>query len=70
MSAHPPELARRIRAAGRILADARRVRDSLSPREAALLAYRPGGPSVDELTEMNERWRAEALAARSAQAAA
>lgn len=35
--------------AGRILAAARARRDSLSPRAAALEAWDPAGPSVDEL---------------------
>jgi hypothetical protein len=56
----------RIRAAGRILADARRVRDSLPPREAALLAYTPGGPSVDEIEALIIRHRQEARDALAA----
>jgi hypothetical protein len=35
--------------AGRILAAARERRDSLTPRDAALAAHVPGGPSVADL---------------------
>lgn len=59
----------RIRAAGRILADARRIRDSLPPHEAAQRARRPGGPSVEEIEATIRRHRAEALAARAQTAA-
>lgn len=38
-----------IAAAGRTLADARARMDALTPREAALEAHVPGGPSVAAL---------------------
>ena len=38
-----------IAAAGRVWASVCARQDSLSPRQAAEEAYRPGGPSVDEL---------------------
>lgn len=41
--------AEHIQAAGRIWAAACARQAALSPREAAQEAYRPGGPSVDEL---------------------
>ena len=40
-----------IRNAGRVLAEARAIRDSLTPREAAEQAHEPGGPSVDEIED-------------------
>lgn len=39
------------------------ARDSMSPRDAALAAHRPGGPSVDELEALIIRHRQEARAA-------
>lgn len=59
----------RIRAAGRILAAARRERDALPPREAAEAAYTPGGMSVDDIEALIIRHRAEARAALRATAA-
>ncbi|OUC99340.1 hypothetical protein [Streptosporangium minutum] len=51
-----------ITAAAQIWAEARARRDALPVREAALAAYVPGGPSVDELitliTAQRERARA------------
>lgn len=41
-----------IAAAGAALAEARRVRDSLSVEEAARQAYTPTGPSIPELERM------------------
>lgn len=38
-----------IEAAGRLIAEGIALRDSLSPRRAAELAWTPSGPSVDEL---------------------
>jgi hypothetical protein len=38
-----------LTAAARCLAEARRVRDSLSVEEAARRAHRAGGPSIPEL---------------------
>ncbi|WDZ91173.1 hypothetical protein [Nocardiopsis sp. HUAS JQ3] len=52
-------------AAGAALRAGRIARDSMPPREAALAAYRPGGPSVDEIEATIRRHRAEALAARA-----
>lgn len=40
-----------IEAAARALADGIALRDSMPPREAALAAWSPGGPSVDELEQ-------------------
>ncbi|RCG27238.1 hypothetical protein DQ384_26330 [Sphaerisporangium album] len=59
-----------IASAGRILAAARQRRDSLPPEEAAREAYVPGGPSIEELTALIERHRAEARAAQGRTAAA
>ncbi|MFC6081077.1 hypothetical protein [Sphaerisporangium aureirubrum] len=58
--------------AGLILSAARARRDSLPADEAAREAYVPGGPSVEEITALIEKHRAEAranLAARSTNAA-
>jgi hypothetical protein len=49
MNTNQPTRDDAIAAAGQILTDARALRDSLTPREAAEAAYRPGGPSIDEL---------------------
>lgn len=38
-----------ISAAGRALAAAHERREALDPRAAAVAAYRPGGPSVEEI---------------------
>ena len=46
-----------VRNAGRVLAEARAIRDSLSPREAAEQAYEPGGRSVDELEDVIREMR-------------
>lgn len=54
-----------IAAAGRALADAISRRDSLSPHQAALEAYVPGGPSVDELEDRIRRRRAQHAALAS-----
>ncbi|MER7078166.1 MULTISPECIES: hypothetical protein [Bacteria] len=40
-----------IAAAGAVLARARVERDALPPREAAELAYYPGGPSLDQIEQ-------------------
>lgn len=53
---------------GRILRDARRERDSLPPREAALRAHRPG-MSLEDREALIRRHRAEARAARDQAAA-
>ncbi|MEE2050341.1 hypothetical protein [Nocardiopsis tropica] len=55
-------------AAGAALRAGRIARDSMSPREAAIAAQRPGGPSVDALEELIRRHRAEARAALRAAA--
>ncbi|WP_435109961.1 hypothetical protein [Nocardiopsis synnemataformans] len=55
-------------AAGAALRAGRIARDSMPPREAAIAAHRPGGPSVDALEELIVRHRAEALAALQAAA--
>lgn len=39
----------RYATAGRLIARARARRDSLPARDAAIEAYTPGGPSVDEI---------------------
>jgi hypothetical protein len=59
----PQTRAEAVAAFGRTLRQARTIRDSLPPREAALLAYTPGGPSVDDLEALIRRHRAEARAA-------
>jgi hypothetical protein len=41
-----------INAAGRIVLEARRVRDSLPVEEAARRAWTPTGPSIEELEAM------------------
>lgn len=56
-----------IKAAAQILSRARAERDALPAREAAERAYVPGGPSVEELTELILKHRAEARAERDAQ---
>jgi hypothetical protein len=56
-------------AAARTLRVARAARDSMSPREAALAAHTPGGPSVEALETLIRRHRAEALAAQQRVAA-
>lgn len=43
--------------AGRVLAAARARRDALPARQAAVEAYEPGGPSVDELAASIEASR-------------
>lgn len=53
---------------GRALRQARIIRDSLPPREAARLAYTPGGPSVEEIEVLIIRHRADARAALPAAA--
>lgn len=53
---------------GRTLRQARAIRDSLPPREAARLAYTPGGPTVDEIEALIIRHRTEARAALPAAA--
>lgn len=58
-----------IAAAGLILRQARTTRDSLPPREAALLALRPDGPPLEEVEALIIRHRAEAIAARERAAA-
>lgn len=45
-------------------------RDSLSPEDAALEAYTPGGPSVEDIAELIRRHRAEARAKQAAEVAA
>lgn len=55
-------------AAGAALRAGRIARDSMSPRDAARAALRPGGPSVDELEALIVRHRAEARAALQAAA--
>jgi hypothetical protein len=57
-------------AAGAALRAGRIARDSMSPRDAALAAHRPGGPSVDEIEALIRQHRAEARAALAAQRAA
>lgn len=52
--------AQAVAAFGRTLRQARTIRDSLPPREAARLAYTPGGPSVDEIEALIRQHRAEA----------
>lgn len=56
-----------LAAAGRVLAEARARRDSLSPEEAARAAYVPGGRSVEELAAIirEQRRRAHARAQAS-----
>lgn len=49
-----------IAAAGAALADAIAERDAMTPRQAALAAHRPGGPTVDELEARITAQRAEA----------
>jgi hypothetical protein len=49
-----------IAAAGRALAEALQERDALTPRQAAEAAWRPGGPSVDELEQRIAARRARA----------
>jgi hypothetical protein len=51
-----------LAAAGRVLAEARVRRDSLSPEEAAQAAYVPGGRSVEELTAIVREQRRRARA--------
>lgn len=53
-------------AAGAVLSEARALRDSLPARQAAELAYVPGGLSIEELTALIEQHRAEARAAMDA----
>jgi hypothetical protein len=65
-----PRYDQAIADAGRIWADARARRDSLPAEDAAREAYVPGGPSVEELTALIERHRAEARAALTRSAAA
>lgn len=47
-----------INEAARIVATARRHRDSLTPRAAAGEAWHPGGPSLAELEARLEQMRA------------
>lgn len=57
-------------AAAIVLGRGRSRRDSLSPEEAAREAWTPGGMSVEELTALIKRHRAEARAALEAKEAA
>lgn len=45
----PPEAQPHIAAAGRVLAAATARMNNMSPREIALAAYSPGGPSLEQL---------------------
>lgn len=54
----PRPSAAAMEAAGRIVLDARRVRDSLPVEEAARQALRTGGPSFDELVSKIRAQRA------------
>ena len=53
-------------AAAHILAKARAHQATLTAEQAAAEAYRPGGPSVDALTERIRQFRADAVAERRA----
>ncbi|OLT27780.1 hypothetical protein BJF83_17505 [Nocardiopsis sp. CNR-923] len=57
-------------AAARAWRAGRIARDSMSPREAALAAYSPGGLPVEQIEALIIQHRAEARAARDAQRAA
>lgn len=57
-----------VAAFGRTLRQARTIRDSLPPREAALLAHTPGGPPVEEIEALIIRHRREAREALPAAA--
>lgn len=59
-----------VTAFGRTLRQARVIRDSLPPDEAARLAYTPGGPSVEVIEATIRRHRAEVRAAAAAAPAA
>jgi hypothetical protein len=50
-----------ISAAGRVLARARYLLMELSPRESAMAAYVPGGPSVDDLERRIRALRGDEL---------
>lgn len=50
-----------VAAAGRALADAVDRLTGRDPHEAALAAYVPGGPSVDELEARIQAWQGERL---------
>lgn len=52
-----------LTAAARIYADGLALRDSMTPADAAAAAWRPGGPSVEELEERIRAQRAQAGAA-------
>jgi len=55
-----------ITAAARVWADTCARQAALTPRQAAIEAYQPGGPSVDELEQRIRTWRAEQLDAAAA----
>lgn len=55
-----------IEAAGRIVAGAIALRDSLPPRAAAEAAWTPSGPSVDELERRIRAQRGEVVDAKPA----
>ncbi|WP_207605769.1 hypothetical protein [Paenarthrobacter ureafaciens] len=50
----PPEAIPHIAAAGRVLARATARMNQMSPREIALAAYTPGGPSLEQLEKLAE----------------
>lgn len=48
----PPEAIPHIKAAGRVLAQATADLNRMTPKEIALAAYSPSGPSLEELEAM------------------
>ncbi|MGW0805246.1 hypothetical protein [Nonomuraea sp. NPDC002799] len=58
-----------ITEAARILAEARARRDALPARQAAIEAHVPGGPSVEELTQLIQQQRHRARMKATATAA-
>ncbi|WP_433415090.1 hypothetical protein ACQP1V_36400 [Microtetraspora malaysiensis] len=57
-----------IAEAAQIFADARARRDSLPADQAAAEAYVPGGPSIEQITDLINRMRADVRAKRLAAA--
>lgn len=53
-----------LRDLGRVIAESAAITSKLTPREAAERAWHPGGPSVDELTELIRADREAATKAR------